>query len=77
MRVRDPVQEGMEVATGKKSGAELAIGAAQGIVSMGPSSRFTFEQGLFDGPLLERAHFRISFGRFWFWLAPPVSGPTA
>ena len=76
MRVRDSVEEAMEVSTGKNSGAELAIGAAQGMVSMGPTSRFTFEQGLFDGPLLERAHFRISFGRFWFWFAPPVSRPT-
>jgi hypothetical protein len=76
MRVRDPVREGMEVATGKRSGAEFAIGDAQGLVTMGPTSRFTFEEGLFDGSLLDRVRCRISFGRFWFWFAPPVSKPT-
>ena len=78
MAERETVQEWMEVSTKKHSGAEFTIGRGQGVVTMGPESTFTFEEGQFDdaGQLVDRLSLNIAFGRFWLWLVPPVSKPT-
>lgn len=78
MQRGEPVRLGMEVSTKARSAAEFAIGRAQGVVSMGPESTFTFEQGQFDdeGELVDKLSLKIAFGRFWIWFVPAVSKPT-
>ena len=81
MNVKEPVQEAMAVETAKErdSQAVFAIGKAQGVVSMGPDSRFTFEEGQFDSEgkgELARVSLRVAFGRFRFLFAPTSSSST-
>jgi len=74
MERQDSVKVPLQVDTYEKSGARFAIGSAQGAVTMGPESQFTFEAGDFDpdtGRLLDELRLKIAKGKFWFWFARP------
>lgn len=70
---KDPVQDSLNVETGKQSGAKFTIGRRQGGLAMGPESRFQFLGSRFDadGFRIDKLDLGIQWGIFRFNFAPP------
>jgi len=77
MQRGEPVQERMEVETGKDSGAEFAIGNAQYVMTMGPKSKFVFEGAQFEDEELDRWRCKVVLGSIWIYFAHGVHSPPA